>query len=215
MSGGGAQAPQRAEREAARWQPDRHRRHLATGSARRIDVAEGLGVADRQVHDRRRGLCPAPRVGQDPAEMGLTGEGPRQELGSGIHLMGFQPLHHQVGLAHRITYRSGWHAGPLSVAALPRSAFSPTPFQPLAAAKATRSRIALYAPRRGSPCPCGTYGVARPGRTLDSTALRRRSLIRPPWPGAATRDENRAARPSSALLGAAEPVATRAIFVSG
>jgi hypothetical protein len=42
-----------------------------------------------------------------------------------------------------------------------------------------------------------------------------RTLIRPPWPWAATRDENRAARPSSALLGAAEPVATRAIFVSG
>jgi hypothetical protein len=38
--------------------------------------------------------------------------------------------------------------------------------------------------------------------------------LRPPWPGAATRDENRWARPSSALLGAAEPVATRAIFVS-
>jgi len=39
-----------------------------------------------------------------------------------------------------------------------------------------------------------------------------RTLIRPPWPGAATRDENRVARPCSALLGAAEPVATRAIF---
>src|SRR5512132_3458960 len=37
-------------------------------------------------------------------------------------------------------------------------------------------------------------------------ALGRRSLIRPAWLGAATRDENRVARPSSALLGAAEPV---------
>jgi hypothetical protein len=55
----------------------------------------------------------------------------------------------------------------------------------------------------------------RPGNTPVRTALSPRYLIRPPWPGAATRDENRAARPSSALLGAAEPVATRAIFVSG
>src|SRR5215211_6789483 len=31
-------------------------------------------------------------------------------------------------------------------------------------------------------------------------------LIGPAWPGAATRDENRVARPSSAFLGAAEPV---------
>src|SRR5918993_1770702 len=31
-------------------------------------------------------------------------------------------------------------------------------------------------------------------------------LIRPAWPGAATRDENRVARPSSAFLGAREPV---------
>src|SRR5215218_6787896 len=64
-----------------------------------------------------------------------------------------------------------------------------------------------------SPHPYGTYGPARPGRTRDSKALGHRSLIRPPWPGAATRDENRWARPSSAL-GAVEPVATRAIFVS-
>src|SRR5215217_6012452 len=34
----------------------------------------------------------------------------------------------------------------------------------------------------------------------DSTAPSRRSLIRPPWPGVATRDENRVARPSSALV---------------
>src|SRR5919197_4841889 len=33
-----------------------------------------------------------------------------------------------------------------------------------------------------------------------------RSLIRPAWLGAATRDENRVARPSSAFLGAREPV---------
>src|SRR5215217_7198825 len=39
-----------------------------------------------------------------------------------------------------------------------------------------------------------------------STAVPGGLLIRPPWPGAATRDENRAARPSSAFLGAREPV---------
>src|SRR5215211_168450 len=43
-------------------------------------------------------------------------------------------------------------------------------------------------------------------RSRISTALVRRSLIRPPWPVAATRDENRWARPSSAFLGAREPV---------
>ena len=58
----------------------------------------------------------------------------------------------------------------------------------------------------GSPHPYGIYGTTRPGMMLAGTALGRRSLIRPPWPGAATRDENRVARLSSALLGAAEPV---------
>jgi len=40
----------------------------------------------------------------------------------------------------------------------------------------------------------------RPGKTPVRTALSPRYLIRPPWPGAATRDENRWARPSSAFL---------------
>ena len=53
------------------------------------------------------------------------------------------------------------------------------------AAVGQRSRV------RGSPHPHGIHGSARPGRTLDSTAVGCRSLIRPPWPGAATRDENR------------------------
>src|SRR5829696_4360618 len=53
---------------------------------------------------------------------------------------------------------------------------------------------------RDSPHPCAIDGSARPAERPASTALSRRSLIRPPWPGAATRDENRAARPSSALL---------------
>jgi hypothetical protein len=66
---------------------------------------------------------------------------------------------------------------------------------------------------RDSPHPCGVHGSARPARIRDSTAPSRRSLIRPAWPGAATRDENRWARPSSAL-GAAEPVGTRAIYFS-
>jgi hypothetical protein len=52
----------------------------------------------------------------------------------------------------------------------------------------------------GSPHPCGIYGWARPATRLDSAALSRRYLIRPSWPGAATRDENRVARPSSALV---------------
>jgi hypothetical protein len=43
-----------------------------------------------------------------------------------------------------------------------------------------------------SPHPRRTYGAARSGETLASMALSRRSLIRPPWPWAATRDENRA-----------------------
>jgi hypothetical protein len=46
---------------------------------------------------------------------------------------------------------------------------------------------------------CAAPGAAACPRIVDFR-------IRPPWPGAATRDENRAARPSSALLGATEPV---------
>jgi hypothetical protein len=57
-----------------------------------------------------------------------------------------------------------------------------------------------------SPHPYAIHGSARPAKRPDSTALGRPSLIRPPWPGAATRDENRWARPSSAFLGAREPV---------
>src|SRR5215207_8932756 len=48
------------------------------------------------------------------------------------------------------------------------------------------------------------------GQTMNRTAEAYPKLnklpIRPPWPGAATRDENRVARPSSAFLGAREPV---------
>jgi hypothetical protein len=44
---------------------------------------------------------------------------------------------------------------------------------------------------RCSPHPCATYGVTQAGEMLDSTALGRRSLIRPPWPVAAAMDENR------------------------
>jgi hypothetical protein len=65
-----------------------------------------------------------------------------------------------------------------------------------------------------SPHPCRTYGVARPAARLVSMALGCRSLIRPPWPGAATRDENRAC-PAKLGSRAAEPVGTWAIFVSG
>src|SRR5512132_1701455 len=54
--------------------------------------------------------------------------------------------------------------------------------------------------------PFAPDGRQRPGETPVRTAVSPRLLIRPPWPGAATRDENRWARPSSALLGAAEPV---------
>src|SRR5829696_2717256 len=53
---------------------------------------------------------------------------------------------------------------------------------------------------RDSPHPCAIDGSARPAERPVSTAVSRRSLIRPPWPMAATRDENRAARLSSALL---------------
>src|SRR5918993_5568042 len=52
----------------------------------------------------------------------------------------------------------------------------------------------------------GLYGRRRPAETVVRTAVPCILLIRPPWPGAATRDENRVARPSSALLGATEPV---------
>src|SRR5215207_5712860 len=54
----------------------------------------------------------------------------------------------------------------------------------------------------GLPAPLGTrslrthpfapYGRQRPGETPLRTALSPRYLIRPPWPWAATRDENRA-----------------------
>jgi hypothetical protein len=80
-------------------------------------------------------------------------------------------------------------------------------------ASSALSRLTSF-PSEGSPHPCATYGVAGPAEMLDSMALSRPSLIRPPWLGAATRDENRWARPSSAL-GAAEPVGTRTIFVLG
>jgi hypothetical protein len=65
-----------------------------------------------------------------------------------------------------------------------------------------------------------TTGSLRPTMSWPSPLsqperIARMCLIRPPWPGAATRDENRVARPSSALLGAAEPVDTRAILLSG
>src|SRR5918993_5945583 len=49
-------------------------------------------------------------------------------------------------------------------------------------------------------------GRARPAKTQGCIAVSPRLLIRPAWPGAATRDENRGARPSSAFLGAREPV---------
>jgi hypothetical protein len=68
---------------------------------------------------------------------------------------------------------------------------------------------------RDSPHLCRTYGVARPAERPVSTAVDRRSLIRPPWPGPPRGMRiGQHARPSSAL-GAAEPVGTRAIFVSG
>jgi hypothetical protein len=53
----------------------------------------------------------------------------------------------------------------------------------------------------------------RPGKTAVRTALSPRYLIRPPWPGAATRDENRAC-PAKLGSRAAETVGIRAIFVS-
>jgi hypothetical protein len=44
--------------------------------------------------------------------------------------------------------------------------------------------------------PLAPYGRQRPGETPLRTALSPRYLIRPPWPGAATRDENRTACPA-------------------
>jgi hypothetical protein len=68
----------------------------------------------------------------------------------------------------------------------------------------------------GLPAPLGTRSLRthnfapdarrRPAETAIRTALSPRYLIRPAWPVAATMDENRCARPSSALLGASEPV---------
>src|SRR5215218_8166636 len=59
-------------------------------------------------------------------------------------------------------------------------------------------------PWRYAGAPDGRRPI--PGKTAVRTALSPRYLIRPPWLGAATRDENRVARPSSAFLGAREPV---------
>src|SRR5215217_343861 len=67
--------------------------------------------------------------------------------------------------------------------------------------------------QRSPTVSSGTSFAQATDAILGKQALGR-TLIRSPWPGAATRDENRAARPSSALLGATEPVATRAIFLS-
>jgi hypothetical protein len=58
--------------------------------------------------------------------------------------------------------------------------------------------------------PFTPYGRARPGKTPVRTALSPRYLIRPPWPGAATRDENRA---SPAELGS--PWCGRAPWYTG
>jgi hypothetical protein len=55
-----------------------------------------------------------------------------------------------------------------------------------------RLEAAVQQEDRSSPHPCGPYGSARPARMRDSMAVGHRSLIRPPWPVAATRDENRA-----------------------
>jgi hypothetical protein len=56
-----------------------------------------------------------------------------------------------------------------------------------------------------------THGRARPAETTVSTAVPCILLIRPPWPWAPRGMRIGSARPSSALLGAAEPVATRVI----
>src|SRR5215203_4137493 len=81
-----------------------------------------------------------------------------------------------------------------------------SPSLPLALPSLYLSAVPSAAGDRGSPHPCRAYGVARPAQRPDSTALGRRPLIRPSWPGAATRDENRVARLSSAFLGVREPV---------
>ena len=63
--------------------------------------------------------------------------------------------------------------------------------QPPAPTSVSSPKAAAQQRDAGSPHPCRTYGVARPAQRLDSMALGCRSLIRPPWPWAATRDENR------------------------
>src|SRR5215207_2380755 len=56
--------------------------------------------------------------------------------------------------------------------------------------------------RRGTEDNLALDVRGSPGKIAVRMALSRGLLIRPPWPGAATRDENRVARPSSAFLGA-------------
>jgi hypothetical protein len=81
--------------------------------------------------------------------MGLVGEGPRQELGSGRHFLRLQRLNHQVGVgvAHRDHLPIGMATPGRSRSLryrVPRSTqltFQTLTFQTLAAAEATRSRI--------------------------------------------------------------------------
>src|SRR5918993_80343 len=65
----------------------------------------------------------------------------------------------------------------------------------------------------------GLYGRRRPARTAVRTAVPCTLLIRPPWPGAATRDENRVGplpspRPRPPHHPRTPRGMTRAIFVS-
>src|SRR5215207_3320269 len=67
-------------------------------------------------------------------------------------------------------------------------------------AHGTAALLALFRTRLLRTHPFAPDARQRPGKTPVRTALSPRYLIRPPWPRAATRDENRAARLSSALL---------------
>src|SRR5215207_6934465 len=59
-------------------------------------------------------------------------------------------------------------------------------------AHGTAALLALFRTRLLRTHPFAPDARQRPGKTAVRTALSPRYLIRPPWPWAATRDENRA-----------------------